>query len=155
MQPHHLVSTAIAKENFIFSFDFGMLCGNFFLGRTQAAYPSVKKAASSTLLKIKWTISCRAAQICKTSLAKGSLHWDIMQDWCLRLQAQPVPRTFRGRGRLGRQRLGRVLAATSPQPALFYCAKRPCFPLRALRSCNSSPIEIGAITVPMLKRAIC
>lgn len=137
MQPPSIVSKSHTKENFIFSFDFEMFCGNLYLGEPQAAFPSVKGVATSTPPARKWTDTCRAARICTASLLLTAPRWDIAprQSMGLRLQARPkavrapsAPSQRRG------DRIGRAQGGLSPASALFHAQ------LSALCVCDSTEV---------------
>lgn len=152
MQPHHLARPEFSAGNCVFSFDFGQFCVTLRLGQTQVAYPSMNGAAASTPHAKKWTLSCRAGQICKTSPAKTPLR-GISAPWAwpqLRLQAQLLVRAARAANGQGRHRAGRAQGATTPQPALFHAQR-----LSAPALCDSSQGAAGQICAAPPKGALC
>ena len=140
MQPQDIVSKMATKENFIFSFDFGMFCVNLALGGPQAAYPSVKGVAASTPPAIKWSTKCRAGQNCTVSTPMIAPRWDLApRKMGSRLQARPhVTRTRNGRAQGRSFGIGRAQVVNTPAPALFHA---PLFhaQLNAPALCDSSP----------------
>ena len=152
MHTHHLVPVSLFAGARIFSFDFNLFWGIVSLGQTQAAYPSVNGAATSTPHAKKWTISCRAGQICKTSPAKGPSRSSFAQ-WVwpqLRLQAQPVSRAVCACKGTGTYRAGRAQGAKTPQPALFHTPR-----LSAPQLCDSSQSGASQMNAAPQKGALC
>lgn len=152
MQPHHLARPEFSAVNQNFSFDFRQFCVTLHAGHTQAAYPSVNGAAPSTPRAKKWTMSCRAGQIRKTSPATPLLRGaTVAMVWPqLRLQAQLLARADRAANGLGTYRAGRAQGANRPQPALFHahCLSAP--PL-----CDSSHRAAGQICAAPPKGVSC
>ena len=142
MRPQHIVSKMITKQNFIFPFDFGILCCNAGLGGAQAAYPSVKGAATSTPPAKKWTKTCRAAQICTASNPITAPRWDIAlrRILGLRLQARPDAQAAdKGCAQAGSFGIGRAQRADMAAPAFFHAKIiQHITPLSARPLCDST-----------------
>ncbi len=156
MQPHHLAVQVASNSIQIFPFDFNMFWVNLNTGQTQAAYTSVNGAAPSTPRAKKWTITCRAGQICKTSLILGPQRWDIARRTMpkLRMQAQFLARAKRAAGSKGTDRAGRAMGANAPQPALFHFSHAAPAALSLTRLCASTR-HSGSLELPQHKGAKC
>lgn len=153
MQPHHLATAQQKLENFIFSFDFIMFCGNLQTGRTQAAYLSDKGAAASTPSEKKRNTKCRATQICTTCQTVSAAQAVFAG---LRMQAHLAARTPRERVCFERERIGRAKGTRYPQPALFHgqIAGAQCG-LSARTLCDSTPHSAGQWMIPARTGATC
>lgn len=164
MHPQDIVSNLVTKENFIFSFDFGTLCGKLHAGGPQAAYPSVKGVAASTPPARKWTNwtrSCRAAQNCTVSNPIAAPRWDIArarQIGGLRLQARPNAQAADKSGaQKGSFGIRRAQMAVVAAPAFFQpLAQRTIVPLIAPQQRSlARKRAYAALNPPLSARALC
>lgn len=153
MHTHDLVQTGTPRAPINFSFDFSILCSTFGIGRTQAAYPSVKGAAASTPSAKKRKTTCRAPHICTNLPASDRPRATRVR--CilagLRLQAQPkAARKLRPARQ--RQCTGRAIWAKLAQPAFFHGL---FLPLRQAPLCDTPHLIMGARSAPLQRVRIC